>query len=293
MRRDVPMKIFYHQCATPNVGDDINAHLWPAILGDALDASPYDWMVGIGTILDERILQLDGAILVAGAGVRPGKRRLELPSRVTICAVRGRLSAANLGLSDEQIGCDPGFFVRNLGFAKRTTPGRTGFVPHIYSEQGTTIAATARKAGFHVISPTLDHRAFLTELLTCERVFTESLHGAIFADAFRIPWARVKVSSHYREREAVSDFKWADAFQHLACATTAVNSRPRARERGDLRPLRPLLGWFYALTERRLIAELSKQAGDPATFRLSDEALLTARMRRFEARLATMLRQPR
>jgi len=293
MRLDVPMKIFYHQCATPNVGDDINAHLWPAILGDALAASPYDWLVGIGTILDERILRLDGEVLVAGAGVRPGKRRLELPSRVTICAVRGPLSAANLGLSEDLVGCDPGFFVRNLGFQKTTVSGRTGFVPHIYSEQNTTIAAVVRNAGFHVISPMSDHRVFLGELVTCERVFTESLHGAIFADALRIPWARVKVSSHYREREAVSDFKWEDAFRHLACATSAANSRPRARERGDLRPLRPLLGWYYALTERRLIAELSGLAADPSVFRLSDEALLAERLRRFEARLLAMLRQRR
>ena len=83
---------------------------------------------------------------------------------------------------------------------------------HVYTERWSKIVDVARDAGLSVISPTLSVREFLERLAGCSRVYCESLHAAIFADALRIPWTRVRISSHYYEGDGVSEFKWRDAF---------------------------------------------------------------------------------
>jgi glycosyltransferase involved in cell wall biosynthesis len=150
-------------------------------------------------------------------------------------------------------------------------------VPHVYSARMTEISRAAADAGLEVVSPALPLEEFLAKLKACSRVFCESLHGAIFADALRIPWARVQICSHYYEGNGVADFKWADAFSTLGVDSAPVNRvglLPIKRTWQKLaRALRPV----QAFAERRLIDEFVAR-GEASTFRLSPEHQLEERV---------------
>ena len=273
------MKVFYHRSATPNVGDDLNATLWSRLL-PRLDAiATADWLIGIGTILDERINRLQGRKVVIGAGLRPAAVLPRFTGEVCFAAVRGEQSARLLDLPARAAVCDPGFLIgKAYPNLARSASTRVGFVPHVYSERWSGITHAAGAAGFHVISPSLPIDEFLERLCRCDRIYTESLHGAIFADALRIPWARMHICSRYYEGAGVADFKWRDAFSLLGVDTAPSNhlglastgSRPWWSARPELRPVQAAL-------ERRLVHALSRRQDDGALFRLSPASRLEER----------------
>ena len=195
------MKVFYHKVDGANIGDDMNAVLWHKLVPGLDELASAQWLVGAGTIIDARLDALPGGKIVMGAGVRLGGKR-GLFDQVRFAAVRGYHSAAHLGLEPEAAVCDPGFLVNRVWPQQTQTRARIGFVPHVYSEQYSSIATAAADAGLEVISPTLSVEAFLQRLATCARIYTESLHGAIFADTLRIPWARVCVLDPLRAQRS-------------------------------------------------------------------------------------------
>ncbi|MET0659178.1 MAG: polysaccharide pyruvyl transferase family protein, partial [Steroidobacteraceae bacterium] len=278
------MKVFYHKTDGANVGDDMNAELWHRLIPDLDEVASAQWLVGAGTIIDARLEALPGRKIIMGAGVRPGARRAAL-NEVRFAAVRGYHSAAHLGLEPEVAACDPGFLVNRVWPQHTQTRTRIGFVPHVYSEQYSSIAAAAADAGLEVISPTLPIEAFLQRLVGCARIYSESLHGAIFADALRIPWARVCVCSIHYERSAVANFKWSDAFSVLGLSATHVGTpallplkRSWTTLRGGLRPVQ-------AFAERRLVRSLLDRRDDERLFQLSDAARLDERIEMLASRV--------
>lgn len=264
------MKVFYHQAAGGNVGDDLNAVLWQRLLPDLQRLETAQWLVGVGTILDQRLNALAGRKIVMGAGLRPNRSgHSDSWNDVRFAAVRGKLTAQQLGLGRDVALCDPGFLVakvwpKHAATRRSARSNRVGLVPHVYSEQWSSIAATATDAGLDVISPTLPLEAFLQRLGSCSRIYCESLHAAIFADALRIPWARVRISSHYYEGKGVAEFKWQDAFSVVDMpVASAVPATLIPLRRAWLRPAQ-------ALAERRLVKLLIQRRDDESVFGLSE-----------------------
>lgn len=285
------MKVFYHHTAGGNVGDDMNAVLWQRILPDLKRLDSADWLVGAGTILDERLLQIPGRKVVMGSGFRLGASGT-LDTDIRFGAVRGLLTAESFGLSPDVAVCDPGFLVNRLWpMQVRREPQRIAFVPHIYSEQYSNIATVAADAGFAVISPTLPLEEFLRQLAGCSRAFCESLHGAIFADAMRIPWARVRVCSSRYEGRGVADFKWADTFSVLDLPTAAVNRAALIPIKRSWALMRSTLQPLQSIAERRLIRELHRRRDDSQLFQLSNEGRMQERVDEMMTRVQ-QLRSP-
>lgn len=279
------MKIYYHQTVGGNVGDDMNTALWCRILPDIDEIASADWLVGAGTIIDRRLNALPGRKVVMGSGFRPGQERGVLHDDIRFAAVRGFLSAESCGLGRDVAVCDPGFLVDKLWPQTQPRSQRVAFIPHIYSEQYSNIAAAAADAGFEVISPTLPLEEFLRRLAGCARAYCESLHSAIFADAFRMPWARVRICSSHYEGRGVADFKWADTFSVLDLPSQSVNrtvlvpvKRSWTLMRSGLRPLQAVL-------ERRLVSELAQRRDDATMFQLSDAGRLQERVEELIARV--------
>jgi glycosyltransferase involved in cell wall biosynthesis len=267
------MKVFYHHAAGGNVGDDLNAVIWHRLLPDLDDLRTAEWLVGIGTILDERLNNLEGRKIVVGSGLRPGMRLPSLTGDVRFASVRGKLTAERLLLSPEVPLGDPGFLIDSLApaGARVDDTAPVGLVPHVYSERWSQINQVALDAGLRVISPTLSVDDFLKQLLGCSRVFCESLHAAIFAEALQIPWARVRISSHYYEGDGVSDFKWRDAF-------SIVDAKTHSAIKPTLIPIRRrLLRPAQAIAERRLVRALVARRDDDKAFHLADAARLDER----------------
>jgi beta-1,4-mannosyltransferase len=282
---DLEVKVFYHQGTAPNVGDDLNAILWSKLMPGLDQLRTADWLIGIGTILDERVNHLEGSKLVLGSGLRTAHAPRRFGADVRFAAVRGKHTAARLGLAADVAVCDPGFLVTRLWPDRAAGGDRIGLVPHVYSTRMTEITRVATDAGIEVVSPALPIDEFLAKLKACARVYCESLHGAIFADALRIPWARVRICSHYYEGSGVSDFKWADTFSVLGVDSQPMNRiglLPIKRTWQKLaRALRPA----QALAEKQLVREL-KRRSDSGGFRLSEASVLEERVSRLWLRIS-------
>lgn len=285
------MKVFFHKVQSGNVGDDVNAELWHRLIPDLDGLATADWLIGIGTILDERINALPGRKVVMGSGVRPNASgRFE--GDVRIAAVRGLLSAERLRLDPNVAACDPGFLIGQLWPASIDAQDRIGLIPHVYSEQWSEISNAASDAGLDVISPTLPIAEFLQRLRRCKRVYCESMHGAIFADALRIPWARVRLTSHYFEGAGVSEFKWQDAFSVVGASHVPINRVTLLRPKRAAGFVRNLMRPAHALAEYRLARTLMRRSDDPSLFRLSDSARLHEQTHVLLARVTALRSEP-
>lgn len=210
------MKLLHYQPAVPNFGDDLNPMLWRSlapelIAGDAsVQQGEGEAFVGIGTII----------------GIDPGEsRRLHVFSSgagysdpaswagVEVCyhCVRGPVTARLLGLGADRALTDGAILVpRSPLFADLAQPtrgtenGRTVVVPHYETLAFPGWEEATHLAGFDIVDPRGTPRAVIAALARAGLVLTESLHGAILADAFGVPWRGFAVSRNF------STAKWAD-----------------------------------------------------------------------------------
>ncbi len=134
----------------------------------------------------------DGDV-VWGTGVN-GKTRPELVDvkSAQFRAVRGPLSHEFLmerGHDVPEVFGDPAILVPEL-FPEWHCGGRidreVGYLPNLHDFDGWL------EAGVDPISPLGDPAHVVSEILTCEKLVTSSLHGMIIADAYGIPVALVK-----------------------------------------------------------------------------------------------------
>ncbi|WP_457096678.1 polysaccharide pyruvyl transferase family protein [Lysobacter sp. P5_B9] len=196
------MRLKYCKLPQGNFGDDLNLELWPALFPDLEAQHPDTWLYGIGTILGGT--QPDGPKVVLGSGC--GYRGTpQLGSDWRVYWVRGPGTAAKchldpaLGLGDAAVLWPP----------LHRTPlpvvsGRIGLVPHHKSYDSWDWDALARGAGLYPIDPRQSPQAVADAIAGCERVLTESLHGAIFADTLGVPWRALVLARRF------NDFKWQD-----------------------------------------------------------------------------------
>lgn len=204
------MQLFYWQSEAGNFGDDLNAWLWPRLWPGFAESNLAEWLVGIGTILDKRLLSLPGSKLIMGTGHRPNWVRPVPPQDDwNYGFVRGPHTANALGVDPALAICDPAIMVADL--IQRPAPSnRVGFMPHIVSARNIDCRRAAEAAGLVYIDPHADVDATLAALASLDRVIVEAMHGAIVADAFGVPWIRVRCLSWRVESVEVASFKWAD-----------------------------------------------------------------------------------
>jgi succinoglycan biosynthesis protein ExoV len=213
------MELYYFKAAQGNVGDDLNAPMWPRLLGDRFTESSDTVFIGIGSVLDGRFPAHKRKV-VAGAGARSMASAPRIDESWQILFVRGPLTAHALGLSNDLALSDPALLaprVFELGVAGSRRG--SGLVPYFLSnhEAWQTIC---RRLSLQLISPHLPPREFLIKLAGCEFVFAEAMHGAILADALGIPWVPLQSLNRVHEG-ATHHFKWMDY-----CLSVGVDFNP-------------------------------------------------------------------
>jgi len=196
------MKLHYAKLHGGNFGDDLNPWMWNRLLPGVLNDDNSEVFVGIGTVLNHLLNHPRGKI-VFGTGTGYGDPP-KIDERWKIYCVRGPLTADKLGLDPKLAIADAAYLIRLLQLPAVTKKYKVSFVPHHASVPEVDWADLCLQAGIHYISPTETVDAFLPELLASELVIAEAMHGAIIADAYRIPWIPVRYG--YRS----FDFKWHD-----------------------------------------------------------------------------------
>jgi succinoglycan biosynthesis protein ExoV len=312
------VQVYVWRGATRNFGDELNDLLWPQLLPGLLepelgaghmpsvngcgpglsDNIAPDLLLGIGSVLDARH-SADRRKVVAGAGFGGYERPAKLDGSWEIYWVRGPRTARQLGLPAAFGLGDPASLLPLVHPIVRPGAddiGTIGFMPHFESLARGAWPEAAAAAGVTLIDPRGEPETILGRIAGCRVLLSEALHGAIVADALRIPWvALVPVAPIHRAKW----LDWADAmdltidFQALPASSareyveTAFTPHRRAFQVG--------LARAGALAERydhrtcyldRAAAALRRAAA--ATPQLSDCRALTQVQERMLDRLLTL-----
>lgn len=201
------MQLYYSISKAGNFGDDMNTWFWDALLKGWRDVEPEVTLFGIGTILSAKTLQDHGQVLVCGSGAGYGGIGEIDRSRIEFSWVRGPRTAALIGLDPSDAITDPACMATTMPQflnLPRKTAG-TIFIPHRSTAQlDLNWDRIGRRAGLRVVLPSGEAEDVISEIARADLVVTESMHGAIFADSFRVPWVPVRISNEF------NDFKWRD-----------------------------------------------------------------------------------
>jgi succinoglycan biosynthesis protein ExoV len=170
-----------------NFGDELNNLLWPRLLPDFFDDDPAELFLGVGSVIEAPHAQ-DALKVVAGAGYGGYRPPPALNASWVFHWVRGPRTARCLGLSVELGLGDPAALLD-----EHAADGRAiGFMPHFESLRRGAWAEAARAAGVVLIDPRGDPAAIIAEIGACRVLLSEAMHGAIVADAMRVPWVALR-----------------------------------------------------------------------------------------------------
>lgn len=191
------MKLHYFSSPKGNFGDDLNPWLWRQLVPELLDEASDTALIGMGTILEPWFVSKIPAIarkVVLGAGAGMSSTLVQIDDTWSIFGVRGPLTASYLGLDLSLSTTDPAMMVRDLLKRPDTPSGGVGFMPHHVSNGRWNWQFTCEQAGLIYLDPYGDPVVTLDKIANCSKVLTEAMHGAIVADAFRIPWFPIQIS---------------------------------------------------------------------------------------------------
>ncbi len=213
------MRLFYWETAEGpnNFGDALNPWLWPRELGPDLVGNDGPWLVGIGSLLgDVRPFPGGGLKLVAGAGAGYG-RPPTLDGDWRVYGVRGPLTAARLDLPAEAAACDPAILVgRHFAYGAVAKRAKVALMLH-WRSVNPAWHGVARNLGWTFVDARGKPEDVMRDIAGAELVLSEALHGAIVADAFRVPWIPIRTSAE------ILAFKWEDW-----CASVGLAYEPVA-----------------------------------------------------------------
>lgn len=193
-----------------NFGDDLNEYLWSRLLPGYFDNENDNVsFLGFGTILNHHLSSLSGYLIVLGSGYGYGNPP-SIGENWKIYCVRGPITARKLGL-DERLGLgDPAILISRLRQSK-VKKHRVSLMPHAFDmAQGEqTWRKIASGLNYHLIDARGPIESVLEDIAGSELLLSAAMHGAIVADALRVPWVPLKTNA------GIPEHKWKDHFQAL------------------------------------------------------------------------------
>lgn len=183
------MKIVYYRGKHHNFGDELNLWMWPKLLPDFFDEDDSTLFIGIGSTISTNHSAAAKKI-VFGAGFVAQYNSMPDVSTPDwdVYFVRGPRTAKALNLPPEISIGDSGILLRTLVDLSQKSPEMVSFIPHWESLERGDWQKVCDLAGIHMIDPRLPVEQVISELMRSKLVIAEAMHGAIIADAFRIPW---------------------------------------------------------------------------------------------------------
>ncbi len=204
------MKMYYFRHPmTPNFGDELNLWLWPQLLEHVFDNDETSLFIGIGSVLSNDY-PANVRKYVMGAGYGAYWPPPVLDETWDISFVRGPQTARALGLEPKKAITDSAILIRAVRDCRaRPKRFKASFIPHWHSLYTGYWELVCQWAGVNLIDPRNPVEQVLDEITASEVVIAEAMHGAIVADALRVPWIPVlPLAPEHR-------FKWTDWTQSL------------------------------------------------------------------------------
>lgn len=203
------MKMYYFRGTPPNFGDELNRWLWPRLLPGFFDGKEDRIFLGIGSILFD-FHPPESRKIVFGAGYGGYTPLPRIDASWDIYFVRGPMTARAIGVSEALGVGDAAILLRSCIGAQPPKYFSASFMPHWESVCDGEWARVCAEAGLHFIDPRAPVETVLNAILSSEVVVTEAMHGAIVADALRVPWVPVRPIQPQHRRKWLD---WASALQ--------------------------------------------------------------------------------
>lgn len=202
------MEKIYWQSNIKNFGDELNNDFFERALEINLkEYKKNESILGIGSILNYNTSN-HSKIHVLGTGSGYPEIKIKNLSDYNIWFLRGPLTASAIGV-DKKLGiCDPAIIVPQIYKSASIIENpvkKPIFIPHYFSALNANWKKVCMLADISYRSPMSGINEICEDIQRSNLVITESLHGAILADAYRIPWILVATPPVHR-----SPFKWKD-----------------------------------------------------------------------------------
>lgn len=205
------MILYYYKDPVGNFGDDLNQWLWPQLFQRPIEQyfDEDTLFLGIGSILNQKVPEFPRTKVVFGSGCGYGSIPILTEAWRFFC-VRGPLTASLLELPAHLAICDSAILVRTLLEPARRSEYEAAFMPHHVTAQYHDWRSVCESLAIRYIDPADPVEQTLQTIRKSSVVISEAMHGAIIADALRVPWVPV------RTRQRILDFKWRDWSSSLA-----------------------------------------------------------------------------
>jgi succinoglycan biosynthesis protein ExoV len=210
--------LYYYRIAHGNFGDALNPWLWSRLAPEVCDPGNPTLFLAIGTILNRRV-PAGPVKVVFGSGCGTGPPPLT-DRKWFFYGVRGPRTAAKLGLAPSLALTDPAILVRRVVKLSQKKVYPASFMPHHQSTFEADWAALCARTGIHFIDPRKSVEQVLADIQQTELLLTEAMHGAIVADALRVPWIPVRLYGQFTR------FKWRDWTESLGVPFEPVSIPP-------------------------------------------------------------------
>jgi succinoglycan biosynthesis protein ExoV len=183
-----------------NFGDELNLWMWNRLLDQKHFAEAPGLLMGIGTLLEQGFMPTERPLIVFGSGGGYGTP----PSLegIDVRFVRGPRTAKLLGTS--RWITDPAILVADTEIKDPGFRIPCAFMPHWTTAVADPKLGDKMEAlGIGYIDPSTGVDGVLSQIRATDLLITEALHGAVVADALRIPWIPVLLAQGHT-------FKWFD-----------------------------------------------------------------------------------
>lgn len=202
----------------PNFGDALNKHLWSLYFDKWLKRNDDILMFGIGTLLGQKI-EHKGRVIVCGSGCGYEPDIEAVRKNWKIFFVRGPRTASILQLPNELAITDPAILTPEC-FPKAPPSGRVAFIPHWETSRNPLWNRVCASAEIDYIDPLAPVADVVAKISAAKMVITEAMHGAIIADAYRVPFVPVSTSPR------INHFKWQDWAESLSIPFAIEHLKP-------------------------------------------------------------------
>ncbi|WP_273689252.1 polysaccharide pyruvyl transferase family protein [Ketogulonicigenium vulgare] len=206
---DTPLRAFWWQNPEfSNLGDAINQNVLEYASRRKVERAPA-WsadMIAIGSILDNPVI---GKAFTKGRGKRiwvwgSGAMDSVQPhwlKKLNVAAVRGALTASMLDADTAtSVLGDPGLLAPRIWKTSTTKTHKVGLIPHHSQLKSEWVERfLAQVTGSILIDVTNpDFAEVFQQIAGSEIIFSSSLHGLIFADAWHVPNFRINAGRLHR-----------------------------------------------------------------------------------------------